>query len=180
MLLQRTFYNGVVSRSSVVTVRETPIAKTASAKTGGFAVVAENIDVDTVERMQLVDLTENVMAFVRRSGIQEGLLSLWSMHTTCTVFINESQAALEVDIKAFLETTVSRASYYRHNDPEHSDCDRANADSHLRAMLLGHSLTMQVSGGELVVGRWQRVLCGEMDGPRTRTIRAQVQGIAGS
>ena len=128
---------------------------------------------------QLVDLTDTVMAFVRRSGIQEGLLSLWSMHTTCTVFINESQQALEVDIKAFLETAVSRASYYRHNDPAHSDCDRANADSHLRAMLLGHSVTMQISGGELVVGRWQRVLCGEMDGPRTRTIRAQVQGIAG-
>jgi secondary thiamine-phosphate synthase enzyme len=174
-----SFYNGAVSKSSVVTVRETPLAKTASAKTGGFAVVAESIEVDTTDRMELVDLTDTVMALVRRSGIQEGLLSLWSMHTTCTVFINESQAALEVDIKAFLEATVARANHYRHNDPEHSDCDRANADSHLRAMLLGHSVTMQVSGGELVVGRWQRVLCGEMDGPRTRTIRAQVQGIAG-
>jgi len=44
-------------------------------------------------------------------------------------------------------------------------------------MLLGHSITMQISGGELVVGRWQRVLCGEMDGPRTRTVRAQVLGL---
>lgn len=175
----RTFYNGWVSKASVVTVRETPVSKTTSAKTGGFAVVAETIDVDTRERLELVDLTDTVMAFVRRSGITEGLLSLWSMHTTCTVFINESQQALDADIKAFLETTVSRDRYYRHNDPEHSDCDRANADSHLRAMLLGHSVTMQISGGELVVGRWQRVLCGEMDGPRTRTIRAQVQGITG-
>lgn len=163
----------------MVTVRETPVSKTTSAKSGGFAVVAETIDVATCERLQLVDLTDTVMAFVRRSGIQEGLLSLWSMHTTCTVFINESQQALEVDIKAFLEATVARGNDYRHNDPEHSDCDRANADSHLRAMLLGHSVTMQISGGELVVGRWQRVLCGEMDGPRTRTIRAHVQGIAG-
>ncbi|MEO7135332.1 MAG: secondary thiamine-phosphate synthase enzyme YjbQ [Vicinamibacterales bacterium] len=168
-----------MSKSSVVTVRETPVSNTAFAQTGGFAVVAETIEVDTVDRTELVDLTDTVMAFVRRSGIQEGLLSVWSMHTTCTVFISESQAALEVDIKAFLETTVPRAHDYRHNDPEHSDCDRANADSHLRAMLLGHSLTMQVSGGELVVGRWQRVLCGEMDGPRTRTIRAHVQGIPG-
>ena len=175
----KSYYNGVVSKSSVVTVRETPVPKTTSAKAGGYAVVAETIDVDTADRIELVDLTDTVMAFVRRSGIQEGLLSLWSMHTTCTVFINESQEALAIDIKAFLETTVSRANYYRHNDPEHSDCDRHNADSHLRAMLLGHSVTMQVSGGELVVGRWQRVLCGEMDGPRTRTIRAQVQGIAG-
>ena len=169
-----------MSKSSVVTVRETPVPKTTSAKAGGFAVVAETIDVDTTDRLELVDLTDTVMAFVRRSGIQEGLISLWSMHTTCTVFINESQAALEVDIKAFLETTVSRAKYYRHNDPEHSDCDRQNADAHLRAMLLGHSITLQVSGGELVVGRWQRVICGEMDGPRTRTIRAQVLGLVGS
>jgi secondary thiamine-phosphate synthase enzyme len=170
---------GKMSKSSVVTVRETPVAKTTAASSGGFAVIAETIDVDTTARMEIVDLTDTVMAFVRRSGIKEGLLSLWSMHTTCTVFCNESQQALEVDIKAFLETAVSHDHYYRHNDPAHSDCDRQNADSHLRAMLLGHSVTMQVSGGELVVGRWQRVLCGELDGPRTRTIRAQVQGLIG-
>jgi secondary thiamine-phosphate synthase enzyme len=169
---------GVMSKSSVITVRETPVAKTTSASAGGFAVVAETIDVDTAGRIELVDLTDTVMAFVRRSGVQEGLLSLWSMHTTCSVFINESQQALEDDILAFLEDTVARQKYYKHNDPIHSDCDRQNADSHLRAMLLGHSVTMQISGGELVVGRWQRVLCGELDGPRTRTIRAQVQGLA--
>jgi len=170
-------YNILVSRSSVVTVRETPVAKTTSASAGGFAVVAETIDVDTTGRVEFVDLTDTVMAFVRRSGIQEGLLSLWSMHTTCTVFINETQSALDADMKVFLEDIVVRGKYYKHNDPAHSDCDRQNADSHLRAMLLGHSVTMQISGGELVVGRWQRILCGEMDGPRTRTIRAQVQGL---
>ena len=167
-----------MSKSSVITVRETPVAKTTSASAGGFAIVAETIDVDTAGRTELVDLTDTVMAFVRRSGVQEGLLSLWSMHTTCSVFINESQQALEDDILAFLEDAVARKKYYKHNDPNHSDCDRQNADSHLRAMLLGHSATMQVSGGELVVGRWQRVLCGELDGPRTRTIRAQVMGLA--
>ena len=100
--------------------------------------------------------------------------------TTCAVFINESQQALESDILAFLEDLAARAKYYKHNDPNHSDCDRHNADSHLRAMLLGHSVTMQISGGEVVIGQWQRVLCGEMDGPRTRTIRAQVMGLAAS
>ena len=169
-----------MSKSSVVSVRETPVARTAAASSGGMAVVAETIEIDTTERIELVDLTDTVMAFVRRSGVAEGLISLWSMHTTCSVFINESQQALEADIKGFLETIASRGGYYRHNDPKHSDCDRQNADSHLRAMVLGHSLTMQVSGGELVVGQWQRVLCGELDGPRTRTVRAQVMGIAGA
>ena len=169
-----------MSKSSVVTVRETPVAKTTAASAGGFAIVAETIEIDTTERLELVDLTDTVMAFVRRSGVKEGLLSLWSMHTTCAVFINESQKALEVDIKAFLEHVVARGDYYRHNDPDHSDCDRQNADSHLRAMVLGHSVTMQISGGELVVGQWQRVLCAELDGPRTRTVRAQVMGLAGN
>jgi secondary thiamine-phosphate synthase enzyme len=170
-----------MSKSSVVTVRETPVARTTAASVGGLAVIAETIEVDTSERIEIIDLTDTVMAFVRRSGVREGQLSLWSMHTTCTVFINESQSALESDILAFLENVVDRKQYYKHNDPKHSDCDRQNADSHLRAMLLGQSVTMQISGGELVVGRWQRVLCGEMDGPRTRTIRAQVLGLgAGS
>ena len=170
-----------MSRSSVATVRETPVARATSASSGGFAVVAESIEVDTSDRVEMIDLTDTVMRFVRRSGIQEGTLSLWSMHTTCTVFINESQVALNADMKTFLEDLVARGKYYKHNDPAHSDCDRQNADSHLRAMVLGHSVTMQVSGGELVIGQWQRVLCGEMDGPRTRTIRAQVLGLgAGS
>ncbi len=163
----------------MVTVRETPVAKTISASSGGFAVIAESIEIDSTERVELVDLTETVMAFVRRAGVKEGLLSLCSMHTTCTVFTNESQKALDADMRAFLENVVDRSRYYRHNDPAHSDCDRQNADSHLKAMLLGHSVTMQISGGELVIGQWQRILCGEMDGPRTRTLRAQVQGLIG-
>lgn len=167
-----------MSKSSVVTVRETPLARTTSASIGGLAVVAETIEIDSTDRLELVDLTDTVMAFVRRSGVKEGQLSLWSMHTTCSVFINESQQALENDIKAFLEHVVARGEYYRHNDPKLSDCDRQNADSHLRAMVLGHSVTMQVSGGEVVIGRWQRILCAELDGPRTRTVRAQVMGIA--
>ena len=169
----------MVSKSSIVTVRESPLARSTLATTGGVSVAAESIEVDTSARVELVDLTDTVMAFVRRSGVKEGVLSLWSMHTTCAVFINESQTALDTDIKTFLETVVRTGEYYRHNDPAHSDCDRRNADSHLRAMVLGHSVTMQISGGELVVGQWQRVLCGELDGPRTRTIRAQVMGLAG-
>ena len=56
---------------------------------------------------------------------------------------------------------VARDAEWLHNDPQHSDCDRMNADSHLRALLLGHSLTLQISGGEGVLGQWQRVLLAE-------------------
>ena len=100
------------------------------------------------------------------------------MHTTCAVLINEFQTALLADIKRLLEGVVARDAQWMHNDPDYSDCDRMNADSHLRAMLLGHSLTLQISGGELVLGQWQRILAAELDGPRARTLRIQAFGLA--
>ena len=145
---------------------------------GELIVHADLLEIRTTERLELVDLTEQVRERIRRSTISEGTASLWSMHTTCAVFINEVQAALHSDIRSFLEQVVARDGAWMHNDPAHSDCERMNADSHLRAMLLGHGLTLQVAGGDLVLGTWQRVLAAEMDGPRTRTIRLQVMGIA--
>jgi secondary thiamine-phosphate synthase enzyme len=167
-----------MSKSSTVTVRETPVSEVTTAATGGLSIHGETFVVDTEERIHLVDLTERVMALVRRLKVREGLVSLWSMHTTCAIFINEFQTALLSDIKGFLEQVVARDASYLHNDPDHSDCDRMNADSHLRALLLGHSLTLQVSGGEVVLGQWQRILMAELDGPRARTLRIQVWGIA--
>jgi secondary thiamine-phosphate synthase enzyme len=145
-----------MSKSSTVTVREKPVEEVASAKVGGLTIHGETIVVQTDQRIELVDLTSLVMEFVRRFNIREGLVSLWSMHTTCTLFINEFQTALLTDIKRFL--------------------DRMNADSHLRALLLGHSLTLQVSGGEVVLGQWQRILMAELDGPRARSLRLQIFG----
>jgi len=81
-------------------------------------------------------------------------------------------------MRRVLEGLVPHDTYYLHNDPEHSDCDRMNADSHLRALLLGHSLTLQVSGGEVVLGQWQRILMAELDGPRARSLRIQIFGIS--
>ena len=167
-----------MSKSSTVTVREKPVEDVAQAKSGGLTIQCDTIVVQTDQRIELVDLTLQVMEFVRRFNIREGLVSLWSMHTTCSLFINEFQTALLSDIRRFLEQMVARDAEWLHNDPNHSDCDRMNADSHLRALLLGHSLTLQISGGEVVLGQWQRILMAELDGPRSRTLRVQVWGIA--
>lgn len=167
-----------MSKSSTVTVRETPVSEVSAATAGGLVIHSETFLVETDQRVELVDLTERIMGFVRRLRVKEGLVSLWSLHTTCCVFINEFQTALLSDIKYFLEELVARDADWKHNDPRHSDCDRMNADSHLRAMLLGHSLTLQVSGGEVVLGQWQRILMAELDGPRARTLRVQIWGIA--
>jgi len=165
-----------MSKGSSITARQTPAAE-ADARTGPLAIHVETVVFDSTDRVELVDLTERVIALVRHSGIAHGLVSVWSLHTTCAVFINENQGALHADIKTFLEEIVDRHGRWLHNDPDHSDCDRNNADAHLRAMLLGHSLTVQLSGGELVLGQWQRIIAAELDGPRSRSVRVQVQGI---
>ena len=167
-----------MGKSSTISARQRPPRDGRTAG-GGLSIHAESLTIDTTDRVELVDLTERIAAFVRGANIADGLVSVWSMHTTCAVFINENQSALHADIKQFLEATVSRHGAWMHNDPEHSDCDRNNADAHLRAMLLGHGMTLQIAGGELVLGQWQRVLAAELDGPRRRTFRVHVQGLSG-
>lgn len=166
-----------MSKSSTATVREKPVEHVATATAGRLTIHGETFVVQTDQRVEVVDLTNRVMEFVRRFEVREGLISLWSMHTTCAIFINEFQTALLADITRFLEQMVARDAQYLHNDPTQSDCDRRNADSHLRAMLLGHNLTLQLSGGELVLGQWQRILMAELDGPRARSLRVQIFGI---
>ena len=167
-----------MSKSSTVTVRERPVEEVATATVGGLTIHGQTLVISTDQRIELVDLTNRVMDFVRRFNMREGLVSLWSMHTTCSLFINEFQTALLTDIKRFLEQMVARDAEWLHNSPEHSDCDRMNADSHLRAVLLGHHVTLQVSGGEVVLGQWQRILMAELDGPRARSLRIQIFGIS--
>jgi secondary thiamine-phosphate synthase enzyme len=166
-----------MTKSSAVNVRQSAASAAGSSTSGGLVVHAETLSVQTDERVELIDVTDRIDALVAASGVREGMVSLWSMHTTFAVFMNESQQALHADIKRLLEQIVDRDADWKHNDPEHSDCDRFNADAHLRAMLLGHSLSLQVSDARLVLGQWQRVLVAELDGPRARTLRVQIMGI---
>lgn len=167
----------VVRRSSLSTVRQRAVEPVV-AESGTYHVRAEQVPLVSAARVQLVDITDDVMARVQALGIREGLATLQSLHTTCAVFVNESQDALAADFVTFLESVPEPGVRWRHDDPAQSDCDRQNTDAHLRALLLSPGVTLQVSGGELVLGQWQRVLVVELDGPRTRTLRLQVMGIA--
>jgi secondary thiamine-phosphate synthase enzyme len=146
--------------------------------TGPYRVVSSEIRIGTVDRVELHNLTERSREFVRGSGVEAGQLVVASMHTTSALFINEWQDALLFDIRAHLESLAGRGAYYRHNDPEWSDCDRRNADSHLRTLVLGTHLVLPVANGDLVLGEWQSVILGELDGPRERVIRLQAMGAA--
>ncbi len=146
--------------------------------TAALHVRDDQLSIVTCERVELLDVTARVAECVRKSGVRNGIALISSLHTTLALFINEFQAALLEDIRKFLEQVVVQDSYWKHNDPRFSDCDRANADAHLRAMLLGHSLTLPLRDGELVLGTFQSIILAELDGPRERALQVQVLGLA--
>ena len=76
-----------------------------------------------------------------------------------------------------LEQIAPSRVYYKHNDPMLSDCDRKNADAHLRAVAVGNNLSIPVVDGNLMLGTWQNIIVTEFDGPNERKVHIQVMGI---
>jgi secondary thiamine-phosphate synthase enzyme len=144
---------------------------------GTVKAFSKTITVRTHERTDLINLSDDIRSFVESTGVKDGYVQVSSLHTTAGLIINEWQDALLSDVKNLIEGIVPRDTYYRHNDPEFSDCDRHNADSHLRIVVLGHSLSIPISQGELVLGRWQSAILTEFDGPNQRKVFMQVFGI---
>lgn len=161
--------------SAPVKAAEQPTIEVA---TGTYKVASTLLKIQTDQRVDLYNLTQTVRDFVRSAGVRAGSLLISSLHTTNAILINEWQDALLHDIKAYLEALISQGGYYRHNDPSWSDCDRHNADAHLRAMVLGMTLHLQVADGDVVLGEFQSVIMAELDGPRERLVRLQVMGLA--
>lgn len=145
--------------------------------TVGFKMFNRIVDWITNERMQLINITDRINDVVRKSGVREGIVHLQSLHTTTSVFINEWQDALLHDVKSFLDKLVAREDGWRHNNPEYSDCERKNADSHLRGMIMGQSLCLQVRNSAVLLGTWQSIILAEFDGPRSRSMSVQVSGV---
>ena len=128
------------------------------------------------ECTEVSDITKIVREAIQQFPVSAGIALINTLHTTCAVFINEFQSALIDDLKGLVERLVPERGGYRHDDPRYSDCERGNAHSHLRAALLGRSIAVGVSNGELALGRFQSVIFAEFDGPRKREIAVQVIG----
>jgi secondary thiamine-phosphate synthase enzyme len=119
------------------------------------------VAVETDRRTQVVDVTDRVEAAVPDGA--EGTATVFVRHTTAGVTVNEAESSLLDDVETFLEGTVADEGW------AHDRLDD-NADSHLRALLVGPSVTVPVENGSLSVGAWQSVLLVECDGPRSRTL----------
>jgi secondary thiamine-phosphate synthase enzyme len=144
---------------------------------GAVRMFVRILDWITQERFQLINITDRINDIVRKSGIRDGIVHLQSLHTTTAVFLNEWQDALLHDVGTFMDQVVGRHFGWRHNDPVYSDCERKNADSHLKGLLLGQTLCLQVRNSAVLLGTWQSIILAEFDGPRSRSMSVQVTGV---
>ena len=131
--------------------------------------------------VELIDLTEEVWSFTRRSGLREGWIGVQVLHTTAALAFNENEPLLREDLRALLERLAPRGAGYEHDDfSRRSDLEeeeRPNGHSHAKALLLRASETVHVVGGAPRLGRYQRLFLVELDGPRKREVSLMALGM---
>lgn len=125
------------------------------------------IELRTDRREQVVDVTREVSGVVAESGVGQGAAVVYCPHTTAGVTVNESaDPNVARDILDGLRRLVPRDAGWRHAE--------GNADPHVKATLVGPSVTVPVADGRLALGTWQGVYFCEFDGPRTRSILVRI------
>jgi len=143
----------------------------------------QDIRLWTEEGLQFIDLTDQVIELVERSGVQNGMVNVQTRHTTTAVIVNEHEPLLLEDMKRTLARLVPRDDDYQHNNfairtfnmtPDESP----NGHSHCQGLLLSSSATLNVVDGEIQFGCWQRIFFIELDRARERSVSVMVMGQA--
>ena len=121
------------------------------------------INVQTRDKIQLVDITRDVQKLVADSGVANGVCHIFVPHTTAAVTLNENaDLGVASDIITRLDALVPQDIGYGHTE--------GNAPAHIKAAAIGPSATVFVEDGILVLGTWQGIFLCEFDGPRKRSV----------
>ena len=125
--------------------------------------MSDVLHIRTTAVKEIVNLTDRLETVIRKANLQEGLCSLFVTHTTAALTTGEIGEGTDDDLLVVVEEMIPRIRFQHAHNPAH-------AWSHVASSLLGPSLTVPVSAGQLVLGTWQSVMLVELDGPRERTV----------
>jgi len=127
---------------------------------------------DVTRRRQFINITPEVNAGLRESGIREGLCLVNAMHISASVFINDDESGLHGDFETWLEKLAPEKPHaqYAHNVGED------NADAHLKRTLMGREVVVAVTDGRLDFGPWEQIFYGEFDGLRRKRVLVKIIG----
>ena len=125
------------------------------------------------ERMDFVNITDEVEKSLEESGIREGLCLVNAMHITASVFINDDEPGLHNDYKRWLEELAPHEplSRYRHNLTGED-----NGDAHHKRQVMGREVVVAITGGRLHFGPWEQIFYGEFDGRRRKRVLVKIIG----
>jgi secondary thiamine-phosphate synthase enzyme len=130
----------------------------------------DTFSVQTWQRNEFVNITDEVRGSLARAGIRDGIGVVYCPHTTAAITVNE---AYDPDVVHDMLLWLGRQVPHEQPGFRHGE---GNSDSHIKASLVGSSATLLVADGELVLGQWQGVFFCEFDGPRRRNVRVQWVG----
>ena len=124
------------------------------------------------QRRGFVNITPQVEAALKESGIREGLVLVNAMHITASVFINDDEAGLHRDFERFLERLAPEKPYSQYDHNGYED----NGDAHLKRQIMGRETVVAVTDGQLDFGPWEQIFYGEFDGMRDKRLLIKIIG----
>ena len=133
----------------------------------------KELSLNVPQRRGFVNITREVEAAIRESGIRSGLCLVNSLHITSSVFINDNESGLLGDWERWLEKLAPEKPHaqYRHNDTGED-----NADAHMKRTIMGREVTCAVTDGKLDFGTWEQIFYGEFDGMRKKRVLIKIIG----
>jgi secondary thiamine-phosphate synthase enzyme len=131
----------------------------------------EYLTFKTQKHREYINITAEVNAALRKSGILEGMILVSAMHITAGVWVNDAEDGLIADIDEWLEKLAPFRRDYRHHHTGES-----NGDSHLKSLLVHHQVIVPVTAGKLDLGPWQEIYYAEFDGQRAKRLIIKVMG----
>ncbi|RMG64706.1 MAG: YjbQ family protein [Calditrichaeota bacterium] len=126
---------------------------------------------NTEKKRDYINITDQVEAVVRRSGVQEGMVLVSAMHITASVYVNDAEPGLIADIDEWLEKLAPYRPDYRHHRT-----GETNGDAHLKNLLMHHQVVVPITDGRLDLGPWQQIYYAEFDGQRRKRVVIKVMG----
>jgi secondary thiamine-phosphate synthase enzyme len=131
----------------------------------------EELWFETDTRRAYINITSQVKAAVRSSGVTEGLVLVNAMHITASVYINDHEPGLLKDYDEFLEKMAPQDAAYHHNDTGED-----NGDAHIKRQFMGREVVVAITKGQLDFGPWEQIFYGEFDGRRRKRVLVKVIG----
>ncbi|MFA5089943.1 MAG: secondary thiamine-phosphate synthase enzyme YjbQ [Candidatus Omnitrophota bacterium] len=127
---------------------------------------------NTRSRQEFINITVQVEAALKESGVREGLCLISAMHITSSVFINDDEEGLHEDFAAWLE----KLAPYGKDKYRHNQTGEDNGDAHLKRTVMGREVVVAISAGKLDFGPWEQIFYGEFDGRRKKRVLVKIIG----